>query len=147
MVLHFFDAATARQVMDGYIDAVAPGSYLVISCGSGDDVLAREYRARTVYNHSAETIAGWLAGLEALEPGLVDARTWAAAPDVSPPAPQRGQVLAVIARKSLTADTASSAKAGPHLVKVGPAPGCRLAASFRMACQPPRRDLAWWCPA
>ena len=103
MVLHFFDAATARQIVDGYIDAVVAASYLVLSCGSGDDALTREYRAGTLYNHSAETIAGWLAGLELLEPGLADARDWVPAPDAAPPAREHGHILAAIARKPLAA--------------------------------------------
>ena len=37
MVLHFFDAGTAAQIVAGYAAAIAPGSYLVISAGSGDE--------------------------------------------------------------------------------------------------------------
>ena len=145
MVLHFFDAATAREIVDGYIDVVAPASYLVLSCGSGDDALAREYRAGTLYNHSAETIAGWLAGLKLLEPGLTDARAWAPAPDTAPPARERGHILAAIARKPLTAVTPSSVKAGHSTRHSRPGlslPAC-LEAPFMMACQPQRHGLAW----
>ena len=58
MVLHFFDAATASDIVATFARAVSPGSYIVLSVGSGDertgDALAREYRAGTLHNHSLQ---------------------------------------------------------------------------------------------
>ena len=51
----FFDAA-ARGIAAAITRAIAPGSYVVISAGSGDEQtggrLARKYQAATLYNHS-----------------------------------------------------------------------------------------------
>jgi hypothetical protein len=104
MVLHFFDVETAAQIVAGYTAAVAPGSYLVISAGSGDErtggLLAREYKASALYNHSPEQIAGWFAGLELIDPpGLVDARAWQPGTPAAPPSAAGGHVLAGVARK------------------------------------------------
>jgi hypothetical protein len=104
MVLHFFDAETAAQIVAGYMAAVAPGSYLVISAGSGDKwtggLLAREYKAGALYNHSPERIAGWFSGLELIDPpGLVDARAWQPGTPAAPPSAEGGHVLAGVARK------------------------------------------------
>ena len=104
MVLHFFDAETAAQIVAGYAAAVVPGSYLVISAGSGDErtggLLAREYKAGTLHNHSPERIAGWFAGLKLIDPpGLVDARSWQPGTRGAPPSAEGGHVLAGVARK------------------------------------------------
>ena len=104
MVLHFFDAETAAQIVAGYTAAVAPGSYLVISAGSGDErtggLLAREYKAGALHNHSPERIAGWFAGLQLIDPpGLVDARAWQPGTPAAPPSAEGGHVLARVARK------------------------------------------------
>jgi len=99
MVLHFFDAETAARIVAGYAAAVAPGSYLVISAGSGDErtggLLAREYKAGALHNHSPERIADWFAGLELIDPpGLVDARAWQPGTPAAPPSAEGGHVLA-----------------------------------------------------
>ena len=68
MVLHFFDAATARGITAAITRAIAPGSYVVISAGSGDEQtggrLAREYQADTLYNHSQAQIGAFFDGLD-----------------------------------------------------------------------------------
>jgi len=57
-----------------------PGSYVVISMGSGDEQtgarLARAYTATTLYNHPASQVARFMDGLELVGPGVVDARHW-----------------------------------------------------------------------
>jgi len=103
MVLHFFDAATARGIVAGYARAAAPGSYLVISVGSGDEqtggALAREYQAGTLHNHSRAQIAGFLDGLDLVPPGLAQAREWIPGPaGLPPPDHGGGHVLAAVAR-------------------------------------------------
>jgi len=104
MVLHFFDAATAAGIVATFSRAVIPGSYFVLSVGSGDeqtgDALAREYQAGTVYNHSAAQIAAFLEDLELTPPGVTDATAWIpGSPRQPPPAQTGGHILAAVARK------------------------------------------------
>jgi S-adenosyl methyltransferase len=82
---------------------VAPGSYLVISIGSGDSTigatLAGAYRARKLYNHSPDAIRALLDGLEVINPpGLSDARHWAPGSPAPAPARDGGHVLAAVVR-------------------------------------------------
>jgi hypothetical protein len=104
MVLHFFDAATARDIVATFACAVAPGSYFVLSVGSGDvqtgDTLAREYQAGTLYNHSFSQIAAFLENLEPVPPGITEAVAWMpGSPGQPPPAQSGGHILAGVARK------------------------------------------------
>jgi SAM-dependent methyltransferase len=104
MVLHFFDAATAHDIVATFAPATAPGSYLVLSVGSGDeqtgDALAREYQACTLYNHSPAQIAAFLEDLEPIPPGITDAVAWMpGSPGQLPPAQPGGHILAGVARK------------------------------------------------
>lgn len=54
MMLHFFEAPAAEKTMTYLSGWLAPGSYVVISVGSGDErtggTLAREYRPATLHN-------------------------------------------------------------------------------------------------
>ena len=71
-------------------------------------MLAREYRAATLHNHTPEQIAGFFAGLELMPPGLVDARDWNPSTIAAPTAPQGGRILAGAGRKPHpAADTGS----------------------------------------
>jgi SAM-dependent methyltransferase len=104
MVLHFFDDDSARRIVATFAEAIAPGSYLVISVGSGDDRtggrLAREYRAGTLHNHSPAQISGFFDGLDLVLPGLTDAATWVPGLPGQPPSPQiGGHILVGVARK------------------------------------------------
>jgi SAM-dependent methyltransferase len=104
MVLHFFDAATAHDIVAAFARAITPGSYFVLSVGSGDErtggALTREYRAGTLYNHSFAQIAAFLEGLELIPPGVTDAMAWMpGSPRQSPPAQTGGHILAGVARK------------------------------------------------
>jgi SAM-dependent methyltransferase len=104
MVLHFFDAATAHDIVATFARAVTPGSYFVLSVGSGDeqtgDALAREYQAGTLYNHSLAQIAAFLEDLEPIPPGVTDAVAWMPGSPGQPPPPQSGgHILADVARK------------------------------------------------
>jgi len=104
MVLHFFDAATAGDIVATFARNVAPGSYIVLSVGSGDketgDALAREYQAGTLHNHSLAHIAAFVEGLEFVPPGLTDAMAWKPELLSQPPQPQSGgHILACVARK------------------------------------------------
>jgi hypothetical protein len=104
MVLHFFNAATAQSIAATLVRALAAGSYVVISVGSGDEQtggrLAREYQAGRLYNHSTTQIEAFLDDLELIPPGLTDAMTWTP----GQPAPSRsrlhgGHILAAVGRK------------------------------------------------
>ena len=104
MVLHFFDAATASDIVATFARAVSPASYLVLSVGSGDertgDALAREYQAGTLYNHSFKQISAFVEGLALVPPGITDAMAWMpGSPSQSPPASFGGRILACVARK------------------------------------------------
>lgn len=84
--LHFLqDDAEAEGLMRGLRDAVAPGSYLVVSHASYDDLPA-DVRERLeglytrtptpVRSRTREQIAGFFAGFELVEPGLVYVPAW-----------------------------------------------------------------------
>ncbi len=107
LVLHLFDAATARGIAAAITRAIAPGSYVVISAGSGDEQtggrLAREYQAGALYNHSPAQIGAFFDGLDLIPPGLADAGDWVP----GPAAPLRsrlrgGHILAGVGRKPAT---------------------------------------------
>jgi SAM-dependent methyltransferase len=103
-VLHLMNATRAAEVARMYTRALAPGSYVIISTARYDDpVLAEQimsaYTAGTYFNHSREELAACFAGLDLIEPGLSDGKTWRA----RMPAPNVGRravyPLAGVARK------------------------------------------------
>ncbi len=104
MVLHICDAATARDIAAAYTAALAPGSYVIITVGHGDEKIARQvisaYDAATLYNHTPEEAAAFFAGLDLVKPGLVDARSWTPGWP-QPPAIMLpdGQIVVGVARK------------------------------------------------
>jgi SAM-dependent methyltransferase len=82
-VLHFLDAAIARQVTTGYTHLLAPGSFLVISLAHYDNdtlgkQLSADYTAGQFINHSRVDIMSFFAGWELVGPGLAEAGTWRA---------------------------------------------------------------------
>jgi hypothetical protein len=90
-VLHFADASTARTVAVAFSQALAPGSYMIISIGSGSrsegENFTSAYTAAPIHIHSAQDIASFLDGLELVPPGVTSVRTWYGedpAPDVEP---------------------------------------------------------------
>jgi hypothetical protein len=104
MVLHFMGAATARGITGAITGALAPGSFVVISAGSGDEqtggMLARHYQAGPLYNHSPAQIEAFFDGLDLIPPGLTDAWAWepgSAAP--LRPGLRGGHILAGVGRK------------------------------------------------
>ena len=101
-VLHFLDADTARKVANAFTRAIVPGSYVIISVGTGQADVARPfsaaYTAADLYIHSPEEVMTFFDGLEMVPPGLVPARGWeggAAAPQL---APRQATFLAGVAR-------------------------------------------------
>jgi hypothetical protein len=81
-LLHFSPPDEAQDMVARYGAALAAGSYLVVSAArmesSGADGGYGEYSKSVtpVYNHSAADFARFLAPLELVPPGIVDARRW-----------------------------------------------------------------------
>jgi O-methyltransferase involved in polyketide biosynthesis len=79
-VLHFTDAGTARDVAAAFAGALAPGSYLIISVGSGDraegENFTSAYTAAQVRIHSLGEVTGFFDGLDLVPPGVVPVRCW-----------------------------------------------------------------------
>ena len=74
-LLHFFPAAAARDLVAGYVAALAPGSYVVLSVGRGDGDAANEgFRAYSSggnqsYNHSVPDFTSFFGDLTLVPPG------------------------------------------------------------------------------
>jgi O-methyltransferase involved in polyketide biosynthesis len=102
-VLHFAPADAAREVAATFARAIVPGSYVIISCGSGSPSesasFTSEYTAARVYIHSVAEIRSFFDGLDLLPPGVVPVRLWTG----DTPAPDRkvrtATFLAGVARK------------------------------------------------
>ena len=99
MVLHFYDAQAARDLVAAYVHELSPGSHVIITVARGEpaigDQITRTYDAATVHNHSREEVASFLTGLNLIDPGITDARAWQSG--WHSPAPfydRAGQVLA-----------------------------------------------------
>jgi O-methyltransferase involved in polyketide biosynthesis len=104
MVLHFYDATTARDLVTGYADELAPGSHVIITVGAGDpaiaDQITRTYDAAPLHNHTRDDVASFFTGLNLIDPGITDARAWQ--PGWRTPAPfydRAGQILAGVGVK------------------------------------------------
>lgn len=105
MILDFIRPAQAADIMATFRRAMPPGSFLVISIGINNntpDVAERvieAYTAGTVHVHSREQIAGYFAGLEMVDPGLIETHRWR--PPHAPPAAgsRPADVLAGVGRK------------------------------------------------
>ena len=82
----------------------APGSYLIISVGSGSSSegnnFTSAYTAARVYIHSREDVLSFFDGLELVPPGVVSVRGWYGdrpAPDLKP---RTATFLGGVARKT-----------------------------------------------
>jgi O-methyltransferase involved in polyketide biosynthesis len=103
-LLHFFTADAARDLVAGYMAALAPGSCVVLSVLHATSQAARDSlstyssEAAPVYSHPVPEIASFFGPLELVPPGLVDARKWH--PDWALPSlpPRENQVIAGVAR-------------------------------------------------
>jgi O-methyltransferase involved in polyketide biosynthesis len=103
-LLHFFTADAARDLVAGYMAALAPGSCVVLSVLHADSQAAHDSlstyssEAAPVYSHPVPEIASFFGPLELVPPGLVDARQWH--PDWALPSlpPRENQVIAGVAR-------------------------------------------------
>jgi SAM-dependent methyltransferase len=104
MVLHFLDAATARDLVKAYVDVLAPGSYVILTVARGEeaigDQITRVYDAAPLHNHTRDDVLSFFTDLDLVDPGLTDARAWQ--PGWRTPAPfwdRAGQVLAGVGVK------------------------------------------------
>ncbi|HUN32988.1 MAG TPA: SAM-dependent methyltransferase, partial [Trebonia sp.] len=96
-------AAEARQVAATFSRALAPGSYLVISVGSGDpsegENFTSAYTAARIFIHSADEIASFFDGLRLVPPGIVAVRSWHGDELMPPAAARTATFLCGVARK------------------------------------------------
>jgi O-methyltransferase involved in polyketide biosynthesis len=105
-LLHFFPTDAARDLVAGYVAALAPGSYVVLSVGRTDDNdAARGFGtyssagAAQVYNHSVAEFTSFFGPLTLVPPGVVDARAWHTDSGQSQPlSPRPGLALVGVAR-------------------------------------------------
>ena len=111
-LLHFIpDTSEARQLVQHLREAVAPGSYMVISHAGMEYEEAKRWLDRAVQAYSRSTtpitprtraeIASFFEGLELVEPGLVDVPLWRpeGPHDVLLDDPKRANGVAGVARK------------------------------------------------
>ena len=104
MVLHFYPAAAARNLLAEYVDELARGSYVIITVGRGQvaigQQITRAYDAATLYNHSHDEVVSFFPGLDPVLPGIIDARAWMPGWATRAPFHDRaGQVLAGVGVK------------------------------------------------
>ena len=85
-ILHFIrDSENPHAIVELLKQALAPGSYLVVSHVTGDDISAEAAElARGVYENSSapgvlrtrESVVRFFGGLELIPPGVVDVSSW-----------------------------------------------------------------------
>ena len=102
MILHFYEAQTARKIMAQIMDHIPYGSYVILSVGQLDgdsgEEFTREYDAAPLYHHSQDEVASFLEGLEPVGPGVTEAYKWRA-PAPSLDGPRRGHIWAAVGHK------------------------------------------------
>ena len=102
-VLHFLDATAAREVATTFTRAIAAGSYMIISVGTGQVEVARPftaaYTAARLYIHAPDEVKTFFDGLEIVPPGLVPARGWEGDGPVLQLAPRQATFLAGVGHK------------------------------------------------
>ena len=102
-VLHLMDAGSARAVTASYISALAPGSFLILTCPVCNDPELRQRLAPAcaseTWNHGVQDIRSFFAGTELIEPGLVPARAWRPPHPEGMTPPSGAYVLGGVGRK------------------------------------------------
>ena len=102
-ILHFADAGTAREVAGAFARAIVPGSYLIISVGSGSksegENFTSAYTAAQIHIHSLEEIRSFFDGLELVPPGVVAVASWSGDDPLADPEPRSATFLGGVARK------------------------------------------------
>lgn len=104
-LLHFFPPEVAQDLVDSYVAALAPGSYVIVSVGRSDGSESAKwiklYRqgGSPLYYYSATAITKLLGSLELVRPGITEARVWRPGWAEVPRLPPRtGDMLAAVAR-------------------------------------------------
>jgi O-methyltransferase involved in polyketide biosynthesis len=104
-LLHFFPVETGRQLAARYAEALAPGSYMILTMGLADGPAADRFfdmyskGPHPLYKHSAEDFASFFGDLPMLPPGVADARSWRPGwPVVSVPPKREGEMIVGVAR-------------------------------------------------
>jgi S-adenosyl methyltransferase len=95
-----------------FVEAMAPGSYLVVSAGTSTGVnpaliarlSAAYHETAVVSGRSAAEIAGYFKGLELTPPGLVDVWAWRADACRSRPDSGSGRILGAVGRKPVVSE-------------------------------------------
>jgi O-methyltransferase involved in polyketide biosynthesis len=102
-VLHFTDARAARDVASAFAKAIAPGSYMIISVGSGSrpegQKFASAYTAAQIYIHSVEDVLSFFDGLELIAPGVGSVRSWCGDDEVPAVEPRTATFIGGVARR------------------------------------------------
>lgn len=82
-MLHFYDAAAARDLLARYVVALAPGSYVALTVGQAapgaeTDRMISLYSAgpHPVRVHPLDDFTAFFDGLDLVPPGVADARVW-----------------------------------------------------------------------
>ncbi|MEV4760125.1 SAM-dependent methyltransferase [Micromonospora sp. NPDC049559] len=104
-VLHFvLDDAEPAAITAGFMRAVVPGSYLVLSHAgalvrpaSPEELAVSDHyaRANPVAMRTRDEVTAFFAGLELIEPGVVEAMDWRPEPDAAPNPMMRSAAEAV----------------------------------------------------
>ncbi|MBO0804291.1 MAG: SAM-dependent methyltransferase [Nocardiopsaceae bacterium] len=103
-VLHFLDAGAASKTATAFVRAIAPGSYVIMSVGTGEDpdVIRRfeaEYQAARLHSFSLAEFTGFFDGLTVVPPGLLPAQDWRADEAAGRREPPIGYFLVGVGRK------------------------------------------------
>ena len=105
MIPHFFEAAAARALMAAYLDAAAPGSYLIASSAYSTHPRAAEFwetyssAVRPIYPHSPEVFATFFGAAELIPPGIGESRTWRPGWPAKAPLDTTRAILCAVGRK------------------------------------------------
>jgi S-adenosyl methyltransferase len=106
VILDYVEPAQAAGIVAAFRHAMPSGSFLILSIGMNDSApdvaedVIKAYRAAQVHLHSRDQVAGYLAGLEIVEPGLTEARRWRPAQAPAAEDPRPADILAGVARKA-----------------------------------------------
>ncbi|HEY3906703.1 MAG TPA: SAM-dependent methyltransferase [Streptosporangiaceae bacterium] len=106
-ILEFVTPAQADEAVAMFRDAIAPGSYLVISAGHGNErsipeegqIQAAYGGKMTLTGRPAAEFATYFDDFELVPPGLVPVTDWPTATPDAPSAPTKAEMLVGIGRK------------------------------------------------
>ncbi|MGD0068269.1 MAG: SAM-dependent methyltransferase, partial [Streptosporangiaceae bacterium] len=94
---------TARDVAAAFAGAIVPGSYLIISVGSGNrsegDNFTSSYTAARIFIHSLDEIVSFFGALKLVPPGVVSVPCWYGDSPETNLKPRTATFLGGVARK------------------------------------------------